>query len=212
MKLLWLLIFLFSAELFTFIYAPTYINNFMLVLTYKKKTLPLVEAIGAIPEQISNLVHEMGVKVEFRVQPGLKNAYVVGKTVVIGLPLLIELEPDQVLGIVAHELGHIKQHPILLRVLIMVAGFVSIWSWFALPMQIFTIASLAYFTILMIPLNYALEYLADCEAKKHGFGDSLGRALQKISNRENLTEPSEDHPSISDRLKQLKLRSKNTSN
>jgi Zn-dependent protease with chaperone function len=205
MKLLWLLVLLCSAELFTFIYTPIYVTNLWLRLTYKKKTIPMTEAMIAIPEQITNLVNEVGVKVdEFRVQPSLRNAYVIGKTVVIGLPLIKELEPDEVLAIVAHELGHIKQKPSAVRALIMLGGFLSIWSWFTLPIQIFIIASLAYFTVIMIPFNWVLECQADRVAKRFVGSVSLHSALLKISDRKNLNEPSEDHPSISNRLKLLK--------
>lgn len=207
MKVLWLFVFLFATELSAYIYTPMYVNNMWLRLTYRKKTVPMTDLTIVIPQQITDLVKRVDAKVdEFRIQPNLRNAYVIGKTVVIGLPLLTELEPQEVLAIIAHELGHVKQKASMVRALVMVGGFLSIWSWFALPIQMFTIASWAYLMILMIPVNWWLESRADNVAREFVGAASLCSALLEIADKEhlNVNEPSEDHQSISDRLKLLR--------
>jgi STE24 endopeptidase len=168
-------------------------------LTYKKKTIPI-----PIPEQIAKLIESTGVKIkELRIQPNLRNAYVIGKTVVLGMPLIDELEIDEVLATVAHELGHIKEKHSLARFIVLLGASLSIWSWWNLPAQIFMIAAMAYFTVCMTPFNWIMEYRADKFAKKYAGGINLKSALLKIADKKPIKEPSEDHPPISKRIEQI---------
>jgi Zn-dependent protease with chaperone function len=198
-RIAWLLVFFVSAELFTFIYTPTYLGNLWLRLTYKKKTVQV-----DIPEEIVKLLNQIGVRIkELRIHldPNFRNAYVVGRTVVVGLPIIKELNVDEGQAVVAHELGHIKENHSLARFLVSLGSLLSLWSWFGLPFQILAISSLAYFTVVMIPFIWIIEYRADQVAIRFAGGNNLKSALLKIADKKNLKEPSEDHPSIFNRLK-----------
>ena len=201
LRLTCLLVFLVSAEFFAYVYTPRYLSNLWLLFTHKKATKI------DIPIEITNLLNQMNVKIdELRIRENFCNAYVKGKSLVLGRQLLEQLDIQEALAVVAHELAHIKEKHYLFKLLVLPIGLLSVWSWFGLPFQILFISWLAYATVIMIPVNWVLEYRADMIAMRFSGSINLRSALLKLANanRKNLNEPSEDHPSIAKRLKLIR--------
>jgi STE24 endopeptidase len=196
-----LLVFLVFAELFAFIYSPKYLSNLWLTFThYKLSRIP-------VPIEITDLSKRMDVQIkELKIKEKFCSAYVIGKSLVLGKGLLDLLDIPEALAVVAHELGHIKEKHSLIRFLLVPICLLNAWSWRGLPFQILFIASLAYVTVFMIPLNWILEYRADRIAKEFAGSKNLESALLKLAsaNEIDLDEPSEGHPAISKRLKLIR--------
>lgn len=198
LRLTCLLAFLVSAEFFTYIYTTRYLSNLWLLLTHKKATKI------DIPIEITGLLNKMNVKIdELRIRENFCNAYAKGKSIVLGRQILEQLDIQETLAVVAHELAHIKEKHFYVKLLFIPICLFSIWSWFGLPLQILFISWLAYVTICLIPINWYLEYRADNTAIRLCGSNNLQSALLKLANanKKSLNEPSEDHPSIANRLK-----------
>jgi Zn-dependent protease with chaperone function len=198
-KLLWSIVFLVSSELFVLMYAPSFISNYWLLLTHSKT----IER--PMPKEFSDLADKAGVLIKkFKTKPGLRNAYVLGKTLVIGEPLLEELSGIGILGVIGHELGHIKRRDGLFRPLsILPIVALALLSWSKLPPVMSSIALLAYTMVMMTPINWHLECKADKFSRDLVGKDAIKSALLHLGKKEKIDEPSEFHPSIAKRIKKL---------
>lgn len=139
-----------------------------------------------------------------------------GKILVLGEETLERLDFNKIQAVVAHESGHIKEKHGVFRFLSMVLLLLIPWySWSRLYSPIFftesltqimltimvSIAFMAYMAFAMMPVNWYLEARADRIAARFVGKEHIKSALLALGQRENLDEPSEDHPSISERIK-----------
>jgi len=130
---------------------------------------------------------------------GVPNAFAVGRkgagTVVVSQELLRTLDPDEVEGVLAHELAHIRNRDVVMMVLGQgVASIVAIVAqWVVLLTgdndiaDFFLAIVVGQLTQMLVMLFvFAIsryrEYVADSDAAAEiGSGDPLARALEKIS-------------------------------
>lgn len=198
-KLIWGIMFLVSSELFVVMYVPSFVSNYWLLLTHAKT----IER--PMPKEFADLAEKVGVTIDkFKTKPGLRNAYVFRKTLVIGEPLLEELSGIGIMGVAGHELGHIKGRDGIFRPLFALPIVaLALFSWSNLPPIMSSIALLAYTMVVMTPINWHFEYKADKFAKNILGKDSIKLALLHLGRKEKIDEPSEFHPSIAKRIKKL---------
>lgn len=211
-KLAFLLMFFAASGLFMPIYATQFLSKLQQILLYRKrKMIPIPDEMRELAERIGGSFKELGIVKGH-------NVYVMGKTLVLGKETLEQLDFNQIQAVVAHESGHIKEKHGLFRFLAMVLLLLIPWySWSKLYSPIFftesltqimltvmvSIAFLAYMTFAMIPVNWYLEIRADRIAARFVGKEHIRSALLALGSSQKLDEPSEDHPSISERLKQI---------
>ena len=65
-------------------------------------------------------------------------------------------------------------------------------------MVVMNIAGFAFILVILIPINWLIEFDADKFAAKHIGKDHIKSALLKLSDADKLEEPSETHPSIAE--------------
>jgi len=200
-----------TSGLFMTVFTFRFMSHLRLLITHRKGyEIP-------ISDEIADLSNRIGVRVKkIRIRKGLCNAYVFGKTLVLGTDLLERLSVDERQAVVAHELGHLKERHALFRFLAMIPFLaVPLYSWSEIHSPIFftesvtqimlaimvNIAFLAYTTTIMIPINWYTEVRADRIATNFVGRESIKSALLALVDKENIDEPSEDHPSISERVK-----------
>lgn len=134
-----------------------------------------------------------------KMQMGVPNAFAVGRkgagVVVVSEELMSILEDDELEGVIAHELAHIKNRDVITMVvgqsIGMIVGYVAyfavlfggernVGSWI-LAMVASQLANLLVM-IFVLAISRYREYAADEDAREViGSGDPLARALRKIS-------------------------------
>jgi len=174
-----------------------------------------------IPTEFSELASRMHTKIRsFGIVEG-RTAYVAFGSLVLGKDLIKDLSRKELLVVVAHELGHIKGRDGLKRSLLLIPLILfAFYSWSKLNSPIFyseaftivilsammLVALLAYMTVMMVPINWILEYRADETAAKFAGKENMESALLKLASAEkrDLEAQSETHPSIKERIDRLK--------
>lgn len=174
----------------------------------------------SIPLEYAQLAKDMGTKIsDYAIVSG-RNAYAFFGSLVIGAELIQNLSPEELYSVVAHELGHIKRNHALLRPLLMTPlMFLPFFAWTTLNSPIFysetvtllllsimmIIAFFAYVTFVTIPINWKLELSADKASAKFAGKTNIISALRAIAkmNKQDLSEPSETHPSIKERIDKI---------
>ncbi|ELZ25533.1 M48 family metallopeptidase [Natrinema limicola] len=130
---------------------------------------------------------------------GVPNAFATGRKgkgyVVVSTELIRLLQRDELEGVIAHELAHIKNRDVLTMVLGQSVGMMVGWVAYMVYMMgddrnigsIFVgmlISNLAQMLVMVFVLAISRyrEYVADDDARQYiGSGDPLARALEKIS-------------------------------
>jgi heat shock protein HtpX len=130
---------------------------------------------------------------------GVPNAFAVGRknagVVVVSTELMSLLERDELEGVLAHELAHIKNRDVVTMVIgqsigmlvgyvayfaVLLGGERSMGSWI-MAMVASSLAN-AMVMIFVLAISRYREYVADADAREAiGSGDPLARALEKIS-------------------------------
>ena len=154
-----------------------------------------------VHHMVESLSRDMGVP-EPRLmvmEMGVPNAFAVGRkgagVVVVSEELLRLLERDELEGVIAHELAHIKNRDVVTMVIgqsigmivgyaayfaVLFGGERNVGSWL-LAMVASQLANLLVMVFVLAISRYR-EYVADEDAKRAtGNGDPLARALEKIS-------------------------------
>jgi heat shock protein HtpX len=178
---------------------------------YKVGKWAALRSVGAedMPEEqfpeihrlVDDLSAEMGIEKPrlMIARMGVPNAFAVGRkgagTVVVSEELLRTLSPDEVEGVLAHELAHVRNRDVALMVLGQgVASIVAIAAQFVVLFtgdndiaDFFLAIVVGQITQMLVMLFvFAIsryrEYVADDDAAEAiGGGDPLARALEKIS-------------------------------
>jgi len=178
------------------------------------------EKLKQVPQDVEELSKQIGVEVKnFGIVKDC-TAYVIGKSLVAGIDLLRILDFDERQAVVAHELGHIREHHGFYRaiaILPLCGVILYIFSRMRIPIILtmpltqfiltvmFNIAGLAFILVATIPINWYLEFRADRIAAKFVGREYIKSALTKLAKNMNhkVDEPSETHPSITERIKEL---------
>ena len=159
------------------------------------------ERFSDIHRRVERLSDEMGIdKPRLMIaQMGVPNAFAVGRkgngTVVVSEELLHRLEPDEVEGVLAHELAHIRNRDVVMMVLgqgvASIVAIVAQWAVlltgdndladFVLAIVVGQITQMLVMLFVFAISRYR-EYVADEDAAAEiGSGEPLARALEKIS-------------------------------
>ncbi len=167
---------------------------------------PVPEEYSYLKSDLADLSHKAGVPVPqlYWMPDPSPNAFATGRdpkhgTVVVTQGLLNRLSPDEVRGVLAHELGHILNRDTLISAVVAVMAsalmhFVHFFAFFggasrggergANPILMLVTVILAPLaaTLIQLGISRSREYLADeTAARLTGDPEALASALQKIS-------------------------------
>ena len=158
---------------------------------------------GDVHRRVEALADDMGIeKPRLMVaRMGVPNAFAVGRkgagTVVVSEELLQLLDPDEVEGVLAHELAHISNRDVVMMVLGQgIASIVAIVAQWAVLLTgdndiadfflAIVVGQITQFLVLIFvfAISRYREYVADSDAAETvGGGEPLARALEKINRR-----------------------------
>jgi Zn-dependent protease with chaperone function len=197
-KLFWLLVLVISSEAAVFIFSRTAYESILMVLFHRGVVRPM-------PLEVKNLAQRMGVELKkFKIADNFRNAYTNGSNVVIGQTLLDELTREEILAVIAHELAHIKENHILIRIVAFIPiYFIATMSFQGLPYIFQGVAVLAYVIVVLTPLNWYLEIRADRLAGHYVGSDTMKSTLIVIHKGLDRKDASETHPPIGKRISSL---------
>lgn len=168
--------------------------------------------------EIAELARRVGVTITELAIVKANNAYVMGRSLVLGTELLEKLSYDERQAVVAHELGHIKRRHIIIKGVFLGLFWVFLmlnWSNFRLLIifselvtqiiltLVINIAGFAFMLLVLIPINWWAELDADKFAAKLVGKEHIKSALLKLVDANKLEEPSETHPSVAERVKHI---------
>jgi heat shock protein HtpX len=153
-----------------------------------------------IHRRVESLSRDMGIEKPrlMIARMGVPNAFAVGRkgagTVVVSQELLRQLEPDEVEGVLAHELAHIRNRDVVMMVLgqgvASIVAIVAQWAVlltgdndiadFFLAIVVGQITQMLVMVFVFAISRYR-EYVADADAAREiGSGEPLASALEKI--------------------------------
>lgn len=170
--------------------------------TRRAEPMPEDGYYGEVHRTTEGLARDMGIENTPRLmvaEMGAPNAYATGRkgngVVVVSEELMQLLDRDELEGVIAHELAHIKNRDVLMMTLgssigmlvgyavyfvyVFVGednpgGFLAGWA--------LSIVAQMLVTILVMAISRYREYAADEDARQYiGSGEPLARALEKIS-------------------------------
>jgi len=212
-RLAFFFIFLVSSALFLPLFASQFLGQVHQLLSHTKRVkLPA-------SREIVDLAARMGVKIKKIGIVDGKTAYVIGNTIVLGKELISRLTFDERQAVVGHELAHIKKKAFLVRLgLFLPLQVIGSFSLLHLTSPIFvsesftqtvltimiSIGLLAYMMLVMIPINWFIEYTADETAAKYCGKENIANALLNLTDEDELDHLSETHPSTSERVKRIR--------
>ncbi|WP_254274397.1 M48 family metallopeptidase [Haloarcula marina] len=167
----------------------------------RAKDMPDDQRFGYVHQMVRRLSRDMSIDEPrlMMMDMGVPNAFAVGRkgagVVVVSTELMQLLDDDELEGVVAHELAHIKNRDVITMVIGqsigMLVGYVAyfavlfggernIGSWI-LAMVASSLAN-ALVMVFVLAISRYREYVADADARQAiGTGEPLARALEKIS-------------------------------
>ncbi|RQG91457.1 protease [Natrarchaeobius halalkaliphilus] len=169
--------------------------------TRRAESMPEEGQYRDIHQMTESLSRDMGIKKpELMVmEMGVPNAFATGRkgkgVVVVSTELIRLLERDELEGVVAHELAHIKNRDVVTMVIGQSIGMMVGWVAYMIYIMgndrnfgsiivglvISNIAQMLVMVFVLAISRYR-EYIADEDARQYiGSGDPLARALEKIS-------------------------------
>lgn len=168
--------------------------------TRKAEPMPSDGGYAHIHQTTESLARDMGIEKPTLMiaEMGVPNAYATGRrgngTVVLSEELIRLLQRDELEGVIAHELAHIKNRDVLLMTvgssIGMLVGYAAYFAYILgddnpggfLVGYALSIVAQMLVTILVMAISRYREYVADDDARQYiGSGDPLARALEKIS-------------------------------
>lgn len=171
--------------------------------------MPQTRQFQVIHRMTETLAQDMGVdKPKLMVmEMGVPNAFAVGRkgagVVCVSTELMQLLARDELEGVIAHEIAHIKNRDVITMVLgqsiAMIVGYVAYFAilmggernigTYIVAIAASTVANMLVMIFVMAISRYR-EYVADDDAREAiGNGEPLGRALEKISRGSEGREP-----------------------
>jgi len=176
------------------------IGKWMALRSVGAEDMPTDGQYGQVHDIIEHLSNEMGVEKPrlMHARMGVPNAFATGRkgagVVVVSDELMQLLDRDELEGVLAHEMAHIKNRDVVTMVLgqsiasmvgiaiqwtVILAGDSDIADWI-LGWIAGTIAQLLVM-IFVLAISRYREYVADSDAREYvGSGEPLARALEKI--------------------------------
>ncbi|WP_440766022.1 M48 family metallopeptidase [Natronorubrum sp. DTA7] len=169
--------------------------------TRKAEEMPDEGQYREVHQMTESLSRDMGVKKPklMVMEMGVPNAFAVGRkgagVVCVSTELMQLLERDELEGVIAHEIAHIKNRDVITMVvgqsIGMMVGYVAYFAvlmggernigTYILAMVASTLANMLVMVFVLAISRYR-EYVADDDARQYiGSGDPLARALEKIS-------------------------------
>lgn len=181
---------------------------------------------GELREEIESLCRKAGVAVEkiYVIEDEDINAIVTGakgKTIFVTRGALENLERDELLAIIAHELGHIRRKHLFkghaLTILPIIPTLILLKIGEKLPEDVLTLSIAVCFAVLIAGVFYRFaKFNLTCELEADEFAgelvgaDAMIRALKKISEHDEIPTRTPkwfdviySHPSIEIRIKNL---------
>ncbi|WP_049922734.1 M48 family metallopeptidase [Halopiger djelfimassiliensis] len=169
--------------------------------TRRAEPMPEEGQYQDIHRMTDSLSQDMGIKKPklMVMNMGVPNAFATGRkgngVVVVSTELIRLLERDELEGVIAHELAHIKNRDVVTMVVGQSIGMMVGWVAYMIYMMgddrnigsIFVgmfISNIAQMLVMVFVLAISRyrEYVADEDARQYiGSGDPLARALEKIS-------------------------------
>nr|WP_123074306.1 M48 family metalloprotease [Halarchaeum sp. CBA1220] len=176
------------------------VGKWMALRSVGAEDMPETGRWGDVHRRVERLSDDMGIeKPTLKVaQMGVPNAFAVGRKgagiVVVSQELADILEDDELEGVLAHELAHIKNRDVV--TMVVGQGIASIVGIVAQYVVLFTgdndladfflaivVGNVVQFFVMIFVLAISRyrEYVADADAKEYiGSGEPLARALEKI--------------------------------
>ncbi|WP_137289554.1 M48 family metallopeptidase [Natronorubrum halophilum] len=169
--------------------------------TRKAEEMPDEGQYRDVHQMTESLSRDMGVKKPklMVMNMGVPNAFAVGRkgagVVCVSTELMQLLERDELEGVIAHEIAHIKNRDVITMVvgqsIGMIVGYVAYFAvvmggernigTYLLGMVASSLANMLVM-IFVLAISRYREYVADEDARQYiGSGDPLARALEKIS-------------------------------
>ena len=167
----------------------------------KAEDMPNDQRFGYVHQMVRQLCRDMNIDEPrlMMMEMGVPNAFAVGRkgagVVVVSTELMQLLDDDELEGVIAHELAHIKNRDVITMVIGqsigMLVGYVAyfavlfggernIGSWI-MAMVASSLAN-ALVMVFVLAISRYREYVADADARRAiGTGEPLARALEKIS-------------------------------
>ena len=169
--------------------------------TRKAEDMPNEGSYAEIHGMTESLCRDMGLKKPrlMVMRMGVPNAYATGRkgngVVVVSEELIRLLARDELEGVIAHELAHIKNRDVLMMTLGSSIGMMVGWAVYFVYVfvgednpggfivgWVLSIIAQMLVTVLVMAISRYREYVADDDARRYiGSGDPLARALEKIS-------------------------------
>jgi len=176
------------------------LGKYLALKSVGAEEMPEDGEFGRIHDRVEGLSRNMNIdKPRLMVASmGVPNAFAVGRkgagVVVVSRELIHLLEDDELDGVIAHELAHIKNRDVVMMVLGQsIASLIGIAAQFAVlfagdnEMGDFFLAIIVgnlvqlFAMIFVFAISRYREYVADADAAEYvGSGEPLARALQKI--------------------------------
>lgn len=211
-KLMSLIFLIGTCGIFVSIYVSRFASNVKTIFQHRSRVkLPVSTEIADLSNRIGVRVKEVGI---------VKGctAYVIGKTVVLGTELLNRLTFEQRQAVVAHELGHIKKKHSMLSafsLLLIIPVAIYCFSNFCVPtffinseiypllFFVMNTTSVVFVMMTLIPISWHFEKEADKVAADFVGKEYIKSALLAITDENQFNEPSETHPSVQERIKNV---------
>ena len=171
--------------------------------------MPETGQYGEVHRMTESLARDMGVEKPrlMVMEMGVPNAFAVGRkgagVVCVSTELLRLLDRDELEGVLAHEIAHIRNRDVITMVvgqsIAMIVGYVAYFAVlmggernigsYLLAIAASSLANMLVMVFVMAISRYR-EYVADDDARQVvGSGDPLARALEKISQGAEGREP-----------------------
>ena len=192
---------------FLFSFATVYImpgyllSNIKLRFSHSKKAIEI-----PMPIEFIELCEKMNInydKIKIKIRDDLDNAYVLGKDIVLGKPLLDRLNNENILCILVHEIQHIKgKHRLYTMILSTIPFTFATLGYLLLPPLMRTISVYSATIIFLVLFSWISESRSDKATTIIMGKNATIDTLKKLS--KNGTEHSLTHPSIETRIEYIK--------
>ncbi len=205
-----------------------FLANWLLTLIFLQILIMIVAGVvrrrtlarSPVSEELRERLQKLGVdtltrmridrSIGFSVAKKSTLAFAVRDRIYVGEQLLQTGPDDEVVGVIAHEMGHILTNNVFLirRIMFWLRVIVFLLVLYLVAQSdaglVLGVTALVAFTLARIPLNWRQEYTADVEASKRLGPGPIVVSLEKLKET-NYDGASFTHPSLSKRIRRLQL-------